>query len=39
MKNKLEEYLGDGNIVIPLYILKSFKKLNITMEEFIFFWK
>lgn len=36
MKNKLEEYLGDGNIVIPLYILKSFKKLNITMEEFIF---
>ena len=36
MKNKLEEYLGDGNIVIPLYILKYFKKLNLSMDEFVF---
>ena len=36
MKTKLEKAIGDGNIVIPLYILKSFKKLNLTMEEFIF---
>lgn len=36
MKTKLEKAIGDGNIVIPLYILKCFKKLNLTMEEFIF---
>ena len=36
MKNKLGEYIGDGNIVIPLYILKYFKKLNLTMDEFVF---
>ena len=36
MKTKFNEYLGDGNIVIPLYILKSFKKLNLTMDEFVF---
>lgn len=36
MKTKLEKAIGDGNIVIPLYILKSFKKLNLTMDEFMF---
>jgi len=36
MKTKLEKAIGDGNIVIPLYILKAFKKLNLSMEEFIF---
>ena len=36
MKSKLEKAIMDGNIVIPLYILKHFKKLNLTMEEFIF---
>lgn len=36
MKTKLSEYLKDGNIVIPLYILKYFKKLNLTMDEFVF---
>ena len=35
-KSKLERAIGDGNIVIPIYILKCFKKLNITMDEFIF---
>ena len=36
MKSKLEKAIGDGNIVIPLYILKYFKKLNLEMDEFIF---
>lgn len=36
MNKKLNKVIGDGNIVIPLYILKDFKKLNLTMEEFIF---
>ena len=36
MKTKLEKAIGDGNIVIPLYILKYFKKLELSMEEFVF---
>ena len=36
MKSKLEKAIGDGNIVIPLYILKYFKKFNLTMDEFVF---
>ena len=36
MKGKLNKVIGDGNIVIPLYILKYFKKLNLTMDEFVF---
>ena len=36
MKSKLEKAIMDGNIVIPLYILKYFKKFDLTMEEFIF---
>ena len=35
-KNKLLQILGDGNIVIPLYILREFKKLNLQMDEFVF---
>ena len=35
-KMKLNKVIGDGNIVIPLYILKFYKKLNLTMEEFVF---
>ena len=35
-KTKLNKVIGDGNIVIPLYILKYFKKLNVTMDEFVF---
>ena len=35
-KAKLNKVIGDGNIVIPLYILKYFKKFDLTMEEFIF---
>lgn len=25
-----------GNIVIPLYFLRKYKKFNLTMEEFLF---
>ena len=25
-----------GNIVVPIYFLKQYKKFNLTMEEFIF---
>ena len=35
-KVKLNKVIGDGNIVIPLYILKYFKKLNLEMDEFVF---
>lgn len=35
-KVKLNKVISDGNIVIPLYILKYFKNLNLTMDEFIF---
>lgn len=35
-KVKLNQVIGEGNIVIPIYILKYFKKLNLTMEEFVF---
>ena len=35
-KAKLNKVIGDGHIVIPLYILKYFKKFDLTMEEFIF---
>ena len=36
MKGKLNKVIGDGNIVIPLYILKYLKELNLTMDEFVF---
>lgn len=35
-KVKLDKVIKDGNIVIPLYIFKYFKKLDLTMDEFIF---
>ncbi len=35
-KIKLNQVISDGNIVIPLYILKYFKKLNLKMDEFVF---
>ncbi len=35
-KTKLNRVIGDGNIVIPLYMLKFYKNLNLTMEEFVF---
>ena len=37
MKNlKLTDIFKDGNIVIPIYLLKKYKELNISLEEFIF---
>ena len=35
-KGNLNKVIGDGNIVIPIYILKCYKKLNLTMDEFVF---
>jgi len=35
-KTNLNMVISDGNIVIPIYILKCFKNLNLNMEEFIF---
>ena len=37
MKNsKLVDIFKNGNIVVPLYLLKSYKELNLEMDEFIF---
>lgn len=37
MKNsKLEKFFVDGNMVIPLYLLKNYKSLKINLDEFIF---
>lgn len=37
MKNsKLIDIFKDGNIVVPLYLFKNYKKLNIELDEFIF---
>ena len=37
MKNsKLEKFFVDGNMVIPLYLLKNYKTLKISLDEFIF---
>ena len=35
-KGKLIKILGEGNLVIPLYILKNFRKLDLEMDEFVF---
>lgn len=35
-KLKLNKVIQEGNIVIPIYILKFYKKLNLLMEEFVF---
>ena len=34
--SKLIEMYQDGNIVIPIYMLKNYKKLNLELNEFIF---
>ena len=34
--SKLIEMYKDGNIIIPIYIFKNYKKLNIELNEFIF---
>lgn len=34
--DKIVDILKSGNIVIPIYLLKNYKKLNIKLEEFIF---
>ena len=34
--SELMDIFHDGNIVIPLYFLKMYKKLEIKMEEFVF---
>jgi len=37
MKNsKLVDIFKNGNIVVPLYLLKNYKELNLEMDEFIF---
>jgi DNA replication protein len=37
MKNsKLIDIFKNGNIVVPLYLLKNYKELNIEIDEFIF---
>ena len=37
MKNsKLIDIFKNGNIVVPLYLLKNYKELNVEMDEFIF---
>lgn len=35
-KIKLVEIFRDGHIVIPIYLLKRYKELNISLDEFIF---
>jgi len=34
--SKLIEIFKNGNIVIPLYLLKNYSKFNLNMEEFVF---
>ena len=34
--SKLTEILMDGNIVIPIYFLKNYRKLKLNSDEFIF---
>jgi len=37
MKNtKLIEIFKNGNMVIPIYLIQNYKKLNLNLEEFIF---
>ena len=33
---KIIDALKEGNIVIPLYLMQNYKKLNIKLEEFVF---
>lgn len=34
--SKLIEMYSSGNIIIPIYILKNYKKFNISLESFVF---
>lgn len=34
--SKIVDIFKDGNFVIPIYMLKNYKKLNLELEEFIF---
>ncbi len=34
--SKLLEFLKKGNVSIPLYLIQNYKKLNISLEEFLF---
>ena len=37
MKNtKLIDIFKNGNIVVPIYLIKNYKKLNLNLDEFIF---
>jgi len=36
MKNKLINIFSDGNIVVPLFIYKNYKKLNLELFDFVF---
>ena len=37
MKNdNLVELLKTGNVVIPIYLLRNYKKLGINIDEFVF---
>lgn len=33
---KIVDIFKDGNIVIPIYLLKNYKKLNLELDEFLF---
>lgn len=35
-KVKLNDFIKDGNIVIPLYMMRSYKKYNLNLDEFVF---
>lgn len=35
-KVKLNDLIKDGNIVIPLYMLRLYKKCNLNLDEFVF---
>lgn len=34
--SKIIEMFKDGNIVVPMYLLKNYKKMNLTLNEFVF---
>lgn len=34
--SKLIELFQDGNIVIPMYLLKNYQKMNLSLDEFVF---
>ena len=36
MEDKLKDIVKSGNIVIPLYLFRNYKKLKLELNEFIF---